>query len=327
VRILFACLLVVSSLAAQHQHSPSPGSSNAVILEGMGEVNHPVSTRNPEAQRFFNQGLALAYGFNHDEAARSFRRAAKLDPSLAMAWWGVSLVHGPNYNLPADAERNKLAWEALRSSQRLAPKAKKKERDYIAAIAQRYSADPNADAAKLGQAYKDAMCQVMKRYPEDLDAATLCAEAGMNLRPWALWNKDGTPAPGTEEILAILEGVLKRDPRHVGANHYYIHAVEGSPRPERGLASAQQLESLAPGAGHLVHMPAHIYLRTGDYSKAAEVNVHAAEADRAYIAKAKPEGVYLLMYFPHNMHFERMRTAWRATLRAPSQPLANWKMP
>lgn len=305
MRVLIACLLAVSSLAAQHQHSPSPGAS-ALVLNGMGKVHHAVSTRNPEAQHFFDQGLALAYGFNHDEAARSFRRAAELDPNLAMAWWGVALVHGPNYNLPADSERNKIAWEALRNAQRLAPKATTRERDYIAAIAQRYSADPNADSAKLGQAYKDAMCQVMKKYPNDLDAATLCAEAAMDLRPWALWNKDGTPAPGTEEILAILEGVMKRDPRHTGANHYYIHAVEASPAPERGLASARRLASLAPAAGHLVHMPAHIYLRTGDYAKAAEINVHAADADRRYIARAKPDpqGMYRMMYFPHNIQFE-----------------------
>jgi tetratricopeptide (TPR) repeat protein len=256
-------LVALSAPTAQPQPSNSPAADSATF-EGMGDTDHPVSTRNPQAQRFFNQGLALAYGFNHDEAARSFRRAAELDPDLAMAWWGVSLVHGPNYNLPADAERNQLAWEALRNAQHLAAKVTEKERDYIGAIANRYSADPNADSAKLGQAYKDAMCRVMNKYPDDLDAATLCAEAGMNLRPWALWNKNGSPAPDTEEIIAILEGVLKRNPRHSGANHYYIHAVEASPAPERAMASAQRLESLAPAAGHLLHMPAHIYLRTGD---------------------------------------------------------------
>ena len=308
MRFLFVCFIscffALSALAAQQEHSPSPAAQSTISFEGIGETHHPVSTRNAEAQRFFDQGLALAYAFNHDEAARSFRRAAELDPNLAMAWWGVSLVHGPNYNLPADAERNKLAWEALRNAQRLAPKATKKERDYIAAIASRYSPDPNADSAKLGQAYKDAMCRVMNKYSDDLDAATLCAEAGMNLRPWALWNKDGTPAAGTLEIIAILEGVLKRNPRHSGANHYLIHAVEASPEPQRAMASARQLESLAPAAGHLVHMPAHIYLRTGEYAKAAEINVQAAEADRAYIAKAKPEGLYPMMYYPHNIQFE-----------------------
>jgi tetratricopeptide (TPR) repeat protein len=273
-------------------------------MTGLGERRHPVSTRNAEAQRFFDQGLALVYAFNHDEAARSFRRAAELDPQMAMAYWGLALAVGPNYNeATVDTERVKAAYEALQKAGSPATTATQRERDYIAALAKRFSTDPQPDYKKLALAYRDAMRELYRRYPDDLDAATLFADSLMNVRPWQLWTKDGKPAEGTEEIVAVLEGVLKREPHHAGANHLYIHAVEASTHPERALPSAARLEKLAPQAGHLVHMPAHIYIRTGDYAAAARSNVEAAAADRAYIKASGAQGMYPMMYYSHNLHF------------------------
>jgi len=273
-------------------------------MTGLGERQHPVSTRNPEAQRFFNQGLALIYAFNHEEAARSFRRAAELDPQLAMAYWGVALAVGPNYNEAAvDAERVKAAYEAVQKAQSLAAGATERERAYIAALSQRFSSKSQPDYKSLALAYRDAMRELHRRYPDDLDAATLFADSMMNVRPWQLWTKDGKPAEGTEEIVAVLEEALRREPNHAGANHLYIHAVEASIHPERGLPSAARLEKLAPQAGHLVHMPAHVYIRTGDYAAAAKSNVEAAAADRAYIKATGAQGVYPMMYYSHNLHF------------------------
>jgi tetratricopeptide (TPR) repeat protein len=274
------------------------------LLEGLGKHQHPVATTNAEAQRFFDQGLTLLYAFNHDEAARSFRRATELDGKLAMAWWGVALAQGPNYNLPeVDANQVKAAYEALQSALRLANDAPEHERDYIKALAERYSADPKADGKQLLQAYARAMGRLAERYPDDLDAATLYAESVMNLRPWKLWAPDGTPADGTADVVRVLEAVLRRNPDHPGANHYYIHAVEASPYPERALASAARLGALTPAAGHLVHMPAHIYGRVGDYEAAALANLKAIAADRAYLKRSGAKGIYPMMYFSHNIHF------------------------
>jgi tetratricopeptide (TPR) repeat protein len=273
-------------------------------MEGLGTHHHPVATANREAQRFFDQGLILLYAFNHDEAARSFRRAAELDPQLAMAWWGVALALGPNYNLPAVApEQAKAAHEALQKALRLAGGAPEHERTYIKALAARYSADPKADGKRLLRAYAKAMRQLAERYPDDPDAATLYAESLMNLRPWKLWSPDGKPAAGTEEVVRVLESVLRRHPDHPGANHYYIHAVEASPHPERALPSARRLATLVPAAGHLVHMPAHVYMRVGDYEAAARANEQAIAVDRAYLKASGAKGVYPLMYFSHNIHF------------------------
>ena len=217
------------------------------------------------AQKFFDQGLALIFGFNHDEAARLFARAAELDPKSPMPHWGIALALGPNYNLPPMPEREEKAWKAIETAIELAKSAPANERAYVEALVKRYSKDPNEDRKQLGVAYKDAMGEVMRRYPDDLDAATLYAESLMNLRPWQLWSADGLPAEGTLEIIEVLEGVLRRDPNHPGANHYYIHAVEASKNPERALPSAMRLGSLMPGAGHIVHMPSHIFLRVGDH--------------------------------------------------------------
>jgi len=264
----------------------------AALLPGLGNLHHPVSTSDLQAQRFFDQGLALIYGFNHEEAARSFRRAGELDPQLAMAHWGIALAVGPNYNeATVDTERVKAACEAINKARSLAEAAPEHERAYIEALAKRFSPDPKADFKKLALDYRDAMRELHRRYPDDLDAATLYADSMMNVRPWQLWAKDGKPAEGTDAIISALEEVLRRDPNHIGANHLYIHAVEASPNPERALPSAARLAALAPAAGHLVHMPAHIYIRTGDYAAAASTNEVAAEADRAYIKATGAKGM------------------------------------
>jgi len=272
------------------------------LYADLGTHHHPVSCSAP-AQQYFDQGLRLVYGFNHDEAVRAFSAAARLDPNCAMAYWGIALALGPNINLPLDAERANAAHDAMQRAVGLAPRASAIEQDYIAALSKRYSADPDAERKPLDRAYADAMRQVAQRHPDDLDAQTLFAESMMDLRPWDLWTADGEPRPGTPEIVATLEGVLQKDPNHPGANHYYIHAIEASPQPEKGLPSAARLAGLMPGAGHLVHMPSHIYIRTGRYGDAAAANRQAIAADERYIAAAQPSGVYPMMYYPHNIHF------------------------
>jgi tetratricopeptide (TPR) repeat protein len=275
----------------------------------MGSHHHPVSTTNVEAQKFFDQGMSLVFGFNHEEAIRSFKRAAELDPQLAMAHWGVALALGPNINLDVDPEREKAAYEAVQKALSLKAGASENERAYIDALLRRYSIDPKADLKKLAVDYKNAMGDLAKRYPDDLDAATLYAESAMNLRPWKFWSADGKPAEGTEEIVSTLESVLRRDPNHIGAIHYYIHAVEASLHPERALAYAPKLPSLAPAAGHLVHMPAHIYQRTGDYQAAALSNRDAARVDEAYLKTHGAGGLYPWMYYTHNLHFLAIASA------------------
>jgi len=295
-------LLALWTAAEQHQGHQT-ADRPATLMSGLGNLNHPIATRSREAQQFFNQGLTFVYAFNHDEAIRSFRRAAELDPSAPMPHWGIALALGPNINLDVDPEREKAAYDAAQKAKSLFANAPANERAYIGALVRRYSNDPNADLKALAVEYKDAMREVARQYPDDLDAATLYAEALMDLRPWQLWSNDGKPAEGTEEIVAVLESVLKREPMHIGANHYYIHAVEASKTPARALPSAQRLDTLVPNAGHLVHMPAHIYMRTGDYSAAVASNAKAAEVDRKYIEATKPGGVYPHMYYNHNLDF------------------------
>ena len=288
--------------AQQHQH-PAATAPPATLVAGMGRVHHAIATKNADAQRFFDQGLTYVYGFNHDEAIRSFRRAAELDPSSPMPHWGIALALGPNINLDVDPEREKAAYDEAQQAQALLGGAPAIERACVEALAERYSNDPKADLKALAVKYKDAMRKLMRQYPDDLDAATLYAESLMDLNPWQLWSPAGKPAEGTEEIVSVLESVLRRDRQHVGANHYYIHAVEASKTPERALQSAKRLETLVPAAGHLVHMPAHIYMRTGDYLSAVSSNAKAAEVDRAYIAANKPAGIYPAMYYNHNLDF------------------------
>jgi len=297
LRNLVFIAALCAAFAACAQQKP------AYLMDGLSTLHHPVSTENAEAQKFFDQGLRLVYAFNHDEAARSFHHAAELDPKLAMAWWGVALAVGPNYNLPVDPEHEKLAVEAIDKAHALASNASPIEQAYIDAMAKRFSADPKPDYHQLDINYSKAMADLTHRYPDDLDAATLYADSLMNLRPWQLWNADGTPAEGTPDIVSTLEGVLRRDPNHIGAMHLYIHAVEASYNPERALPYADRIASLAPAAGHLVHMPAHIYERTGNFNGARAQNVAAAKADEAYAAASGSQGMYMMMYYSHNLHF------------------------
>lgn len=279
------------------------------LISGLGTHHHQVSTRNLKAQQFFDQGLNLIYAFNHDEAARSFLEAATLDPHLAIAYWGIALALGPNINLDVDQEREQVAYEAIQQALALSTQAPKQERDYITALAKRYTNDATADLHQLAVDYKNAMAELVKRYPQDLDAATLYAESLMDLHPWQLWTKDGEPQVDTAEIVAILESVLQRSPNHLGANHYYIHAVEASTSPERALKSANRLETLVSTSGHLIHMPAHIYFRVGDYHKAMVSNIQAIAQDEAYIQKRHAQGIYPLMYYNHNLHFLAVASA------------------
>ena len=285
--------------AAEATGAPKPIS----LLPKLGDLHHAVSTTNELAQRFFDQGLTFIFGFNHDAAIRSFKRAAEYDPNLAMAHWGIGLALGPNINLPVSPEAEKAAYDATQRAIALTSRATVIEKDYIQALATRYSIEPAADLQALDKEYSEAMKKVFEKYPDDLDAATLYAESMMDLKPWQYWNDDGTPAEGTEHLVEVLESVLRRDPQHPGANHYYIHAVEASRFPERALASAAQLETYAPSAGHLVHMPSHVYLRVGDYAAAARRNEIASEVDLDYVQACGIQGVYPAMYTSHNMHF------------------------
>jgi len=296
-------------VAAAQDHSAHNQDRPVTMMPGLGDMHHPVSTKNAEAQQFFDQGLRLIYAFNHDEAARSFQHAAELDPKLAIAYWGVAEAVGPNYNDPASEDRFVKAHVAIQKAVELSVDASPSEKAYIQAMAKRFPGGTNVDRRKAAEEYHDAMRAVAKQFPDDLDAATLFAESGMDLHPWGLWHPDGTPEVGTDEIVATLESVIRRDPNHMGAVHYYIHAVEASPSPEKALAGANKLASLAPAAGHIVHMPAHIYIRTGDYESAVKTNERAAEVDRAYIKASGAQGIYPMMYYSHNLHFIAMCSA------------------
>ena len=302
-RKLAVLMLAAASFAqAQHHHHESEPSKSAELLEGLGDHTHPIATQSALAQKFFDQGLAMIFGFNHDEAARLFARASELEPNSPMPHWGIALALGPNYNLPPMPESEERPGGLSPKLLKLARNAPENERAYVDALVKRYSKDAHEDRQKLAVAYKDAMKDVKERYPDDLDAATLYAEALMNLRPWQLWTADGLPAEGRGDCLGT-ENVLRRDPNHPGANHYYIHAVEASKTPERALPSAMRLGSIMPGAGHIVHMPSHIFLRLGDFQLSATVNETASEVDRRYIERSGAKGIYPLMYYSHNLHF------------------------
>jgi tetratricopeptide (TPR) repeat protein len=297
------------SFAQEHADHAAAAKRPVVMMSGYGNWHHPVSTKNAQAQAFFDQGLRQIYAFNHDEATRSFQHAAELDPKLAMAYWGIAESVGPNYNDPASEDRFVHAHEAITKALELGADASESDQAYIAALALRFPADPKSDLRAALEQYRDSMREMVKRFPDDLDAATLFAEAGMNLHPWGLWHQDGTPEEGTEEIVTTLESVIRREPNHLGAVHYYIHAVEASNSPERALAGANRLAQLAPAAGHIVHMPAHIYIRTGDYEAAMQTNQKAALADQTYIKGGGGEGIYSMMYYSHNLHFIAMAAA------------------
>jgi tetratricopeptide (TPR) repeat protein len=252
-----ACALPSFADQTPAVHSATRPPQSEPLFQGLGSLHHPVTTRSARAQKYFDQGLSLVYAFNHDEAQRSFEEAVKLDPSMAMGWWGIALTTGPNINLPEDPDRGKVAYDAIQKARSLEGGANDEERALIDALAKRYVASGAMTTAQQ-QAYADAMRQVWKRYRDDPDVAALFAESLMDLHPWQLWTKDGKPGADTPEIVATLETVLAKHPEHMGANHYYIHTVEASATPERGLPSAHRLATLAPAAGHLVHMPAHI---------------------------------------------------------------------
>jgi len=298
-----AFVLLLALAACSRQPEPPDAASTVPLFDDLGTHHRAVSTKNELAQKYFDQGLRLTYGFNHDEAERAFREAARLDPGLAMAWWGVANALGPNINLPLDDARNMRALDAVAKAKALIANAGESERAYIDAIVVRYSADSAAKRIDLDRAYARAMGEVYKRFPNDADAGTLYAEALMDLKPWQLWTPEGEPREETLEILQVLQGVLKMNPVHPGANHYYIHAVEASREPQKAAASAERLRTLVPGAGHLVHMPAHIYIRTGNYAGAVDANTNALKADEAYLARTKAEGIYPMMYYTHNFMF------------------------
>jgi tetratricopeptide (TPR) repeat protein len=309
--VLLLCLSLVTLASASQQHGAKAANPKTAtgVMKGFGPQHHPISTKNPEVQKLFDQGLNLIYGFNHDEAERSFRKALRLDPNCAMCHWGIAYAVGPNYNLPVDAAREKIAFDETQKALAAAKNAPAQERAYINALVPRYTDAKDPDYHQLSVNFRNAMRELHKQYPDDLDAATLYAESMMNLRPWALWNADGTPAEDTLEIVSVLESVLKRSPEHIGAIHYYIHTTEASNSPERAMPGAKILGALAPASGHLVHMPAHVYIRTGDYDAARRVNIDASQADEAYIRATKVEGIYPMMYYSHNVHFVAISAA------------------
>src|SRR5262245_49427971 len=294
-------LVLATSFGLADEHA-APG-GKAPLFDNLGKHHHPVTTKSQEAQRYFDQGLTLCYAFNHNEAIRSFEEAAKLDPECAMAQWGISFALGANINMPMHEDAVPKAYAALQKARELVAKASKKEQAYVEALSKRYAENPPKDRGPLDKAFADGMRELARQYPDDLDAATIFAEALIDTMPWNYWNPDGTPKPETTEIISTLESVLRREANHTGANHYYIHAVEASPDPARGLPAAHRLRDLLPGAGHLVHMPSHIYLRLGMYHDASVCNEKAIAADAAYIDRYQVKGMYPAMYFAHNKHF------------------------
>jgi Flp pilus assembly protein TadD len=281
---------------------PSPTGELAPRLQNLGHHTFPVTTKSKQAQSFVSQGVNLAYGFNHAEAGRAFREAARLDPNCAMAYWGQALVLDPNINVAMSPAEEPKAYELAQKAVALKARASPRERTYIDAVARRYSGKAE-DRAARDRAYADAMGELARRYPADLDAATMYAEALMDLRPWNYWMPDGGAYAETGEIIASLEKVLARKPDHPGATHYYIHALEATKNPEKAEAAADRLLKLMPGAGHMVHMPSHIYQRVGRYADAAASNEAAIRADEDYISQCRAQGIYPMAYYPHNIHF------------------------
>lgn len=299
---VFLSAAVPSSAAESTAMASSNQSDTVPFYTNLGTHHKRISTKVPAVQRYFDQGLRLVYGFNHAEAIRSFSRATALDPTCAMCYWGIALAYGPHVNAPMDSKSGVAAYAAVQKALSLKLHASAHERAYIDALAQRYEADPPSDRARLDMSYSQAMEKVAKTYPKDLDAATLYAESLMDLRPWNYWKPDGRPYPGTTEIVHQLERVLARNPNHPGACHYYIHAVEAV-NPKAAVPCAERLARLMPGEGHMVHMPAHIYIRVGRWNDAIQANQHAIHSDEVFIEGQHPMGVYPLAYYPHNIHF------------------------
>ena len=295
-----ACWLMMCS---PPHAAPADQTDAPPLFDNLGSLHHPITTTSEQAQRYFDQGLRLVYAFNHEEAIRSFEAAIQQDPQAAMPYWGVALALGPNINSAMGKKAEHRAIDMIQKARRLADRTRPEEQAYIEALAARYVSRKASKRKGLDEAYAKAMRSVAQRFPEDDDAATLFAEALMDLRPWDFWKPDGQPQPGTDEIVTTLEAVLARNPDHPGACHYYLHAIEASRQPELALPCAERLPRLMPGAGHLVHMPAHIYMRIGKYHEAAEQNQQAAHVDEQYLADQHPTGEYADGYYTHNLHF------------------------
>lgn len=306
--LVTSLVLVGCSRAAEsppsHPSPPTTPASPPTLFGNLGVHHRAIKTENAPAQRYFDEGLTLLYGFNHEEALKSFQQAAVLDSASPMPYWGMALALGTNINDPAPMDRLRKAHQHLALSEARASNGSAVEQGLVAALAKRYVADSSGDQTAREQAYSEAMGALSAGFPDDQDVATLYAESMMNLHPWRLYQADGTPEPWTPAIVATLEGVLRQNPRHPGANHYYIHAVEASKTPERAAPAAEQLTTLVPGAGHLVHMPSHIYIRTGQFAKAAKSNAEAALVDEAYFRSVGPQMFYSMAYYAHNLHFE-----------------------
>lgn len=273
------------------------------ILPGLGDLHYPITTSSLEAQRFFEQGLRLVYAFNHWEAIQSFREATRLDPDCAMAYWGLALAFGPNLNDWNPQDRERIAFESIEKAKAKKGRISQVEKDFIDALASRYNGKAYDVRDSLNMVYAGSMARLAKQYPDDAEVQTLYADAVMNTMPWDYWQKDGTPKTQTTEAKKVLEKVLVKFPNHPGAHHLYIHLVEASPTPELALNSARFLESAMPGAGHIVHMPAHIYVRVGDYSRSIEANTKAVKVDEDYLSFSGNQGMYRQMYYPHNIDF------------------------
>ncbi len=301
VSVLFLMAgLLTASATAQPGNDQTP---LAPELAGLGTLEYRVTTNVPQAQRFFNQGLRLLYGFNHSEALRAFKEASRLDPNLAMAHWGQAIALGPNLNAPMSPENGRLAFRAVQLARTIAGSGSERERALVAALSLRYAADGPGNRPTLDRAYATAMSELAQRHPDDAEIQVLYADAVMNTMPWDYWQKDGKAKPEISSVIASLERIVSREPEHPGAHHYYIHVMEASATPERAEASADRLGSLMPAAGHMVHMPAHIYLRVGRYADAAEANVRAIAADEDYLSQCRAQGLYPVTYYPHNLHF------------------------
>jgi len=305
---MFATLLVVGmacwlAMFSPAEAAPADETVAPPLFDNLGSLHHPITTTSEQAQRYFDQGLRLVYAFNHEEAIRSFEAAAQLDSQAAMPYWGIALALGPNINSAMEKRDEHRAIEMVQKARRMADRATPGEQAYIDALVARYVGRKGATRKSLDEAYAKAMRLMALRFHEDADAATLFAEALMDLRPWDLWKPDGGSQPGTDEIVTTLESVLAQNPDHPGACHYYLHAVEASSQPERALPCAEQLPGLMPGAGHLVHMPAHIYMRLGKYHEAVERNQQAAHVDEQYLAGRNQTGEYADGYYTHNLHF------------------------
>lgn len=303
VPLLFGLVGAQAAQESPGSQTESSDEAQVPLYQDLGDHQYPITTSAPQAQQYFDQGLRLYYAFNHQEAIRSFEAGARLDPGCAMCYWGIALAYGPNINAPMDEANARLAYVALQQALKQEQKVRAHERALIGALTTRYAAEPPADRHNLDVLYSRAMADVVLRFPDDREAKTLYAESLMDLSPWDYWTRDGKPKPNTAELLAQLEQVLTTTPNHPGANHFYIHAVEAI-QPERAIEAAERLAGLMPGAGHLIHMPAHIYIRVGRYEDAIKANEHAVQADETYIRDQGPAaGIYVLGYYPHNYDF------------------------